>query len=101
LDDLLENAVPLRVGLRYMTYRMPQFVIYVLPISLLLSTFITIGLLGRSNQLTAMKASGISGYFISRPLLSLAVALSFFLLSGLRSWCLPRIGPPQRSGRSR
>jgi lipopolysaccharide export system permease protein len=78
LDDLLENAVPLRVGLRYMTYRMPQFVIYVLPISLLLSTFITIGLLGRSNQLTAMKASGISGYFISRPLLSLAVALSFF-----------------------
>lgn len=75
-DDLLENNASTMVGLRYLVYHLPQFVLYVLPVSVLLSTFITLGLLGRTNQLTAMKAAGISGYFISRPLFILAAALS-------------------------
>ena len=39
---------------------MPQFIVYVLPVSVLLGTFVTLGLMGRSNELTAIKTSGIS-----------------------------------------
>jgi lipopolysaccharide export system permease protein len=77
-DDVLEHDVPTRLGLLYLACKMPQFMLYVLPVSVLLSTFITLGLLGRSNELTAFKASGISGYLIAKPLIMTAALLSAF-----------------------
>ena len=77
-DDILEQEVPTRLGLLYLACKMPQYVLYALPVSVLLSTFITLGLLGRSNELTAFKASGISGYLIAKPLLLMAALLSAF-----------------------
>jgi lipopolysaccharide export system permease protein len=88
-DDLLEARVPTLTGLLCLVLRMPQYVVYVIPISVLLSTFITLGLLGRSNEVLAIKASGGSGYFISRTLLLVAGCLSllsFFWAETLVPW---------------
>lgn len=88
-DDLLEARVPTHRGFFCLTLRMPQYIVYVLPISVLLSTFITLGLLSRSNEVLAIKASGISGYCIARPLLLVAGALSilsFFWAETLVPW---------------
>lgn len=75
-DDLLEANVPPSLGFQILLFRMPQYLTYVLPVSALLSSFITVGLLRRSRELTAIRASGISDLFVSRPLLFTAGALS-------------------------
>jgi len=80
-DDLLEHQVPAAIGLYYMMCRTPQFIVYVIPVSMLLSGFITLGLMGRRNELIALKASGASGFMIVSPLLVTAGSLcivSFF-----------------------
>jgi lipopolysaccharide export system permease protein len=77
-DDFVENDVPTRLGLIYLACRMPQYIMYVLPVSMLLATFITLGLLGRNNEIIALKASGISGFAIVKPMLWTAAVLSVF-----------------------
>lgn len=75
-DDLLEAKVPSSLGFQILLFRMPQYLTYALPVSALLSSFITVGLLRRSGEITAVRASGISDLFVSRPLLLTAGALS-------------------------
>lgn len=108
-DDLLEHQVPTSVGLYYMLCRMPQFVLYVIPVSMLLSSFITLGLLSRRNELIALKASGASGIMIAKPLLVTSGFLcfvSFFWAEALvpaatreanRIWMIEVKKTPQRS----
>lgn len=85
-DDLLEHGVSTSKGIYFMACRMPQYVIYVIPVSMLLSSFITLGLMGRRNELIALKASGASGLLIVRPMLLTALVLcgiSFFWAESL------------------
>ena len=46
--------------LEYFWYATPQFMYYVLPISALVSTLVTVGALTKTSELTVMKACGIS-----------------------------------------
>jgi lipopolysaccharide export system permease protein len=85
-DDLLEHEVPTSMGLYYMACRIPQYIVYIIPVSMLLGGFITLGLMGRRNELIALKASGASGLLIVRPMLVTAAALcviSFFWAESL------------------
>jgi lipopolysaccharide export system permease protein len=75
-DDLLEAGVPISEGLYYLILRLPQNIVYILPIAALLGSFITLGLLGRNHELLAINASGISGHFVARPLLFVGACLS-------------------------
>ena len=68
-DKLFKGETTALAILEYFWYATPQFVYYVLPISALVSTLITIGLLTKSSELTVMKACGISLYRASLPLL--------------------------------
>jgi LPS export ABC transporter permease LptG/LPS export ABC transporter permease LptF len=54
----------------------PQYVYYVIPMAALLSVLVTFGLLSRTNELSVMKACGISLYRIAAPLLILGLAWS-------------------------
>ncbi len=68
-DKLFKGETTALAIVEYFWYATPQFVYYVLPISALVSTLITIGLLTKSSELTVMKACGISLYRASLPLL--------------------------------
>ena len=68
-DKLFKGQASILMLLEYFWYATPQYVYYVLPISALVATLITIGLLTRSSELTVMKACGISLYRVSFPLL--------------------------------
>ena len=68
-DKLFKGETTTLTILEYFWYATPQFVYYVLPISTLVATLITIGLLTKSSELTVMKACGISLYRASLPLL--------------------------------
>ena len=75
-DRLLRGDTTLDMVLEYFWYATPQFVYYVLPISALVSTLVTVGLLTKTSELTVMKACGISLYRIALPLFLFALAWS-------------------------
>jgi LPS export ABC transporter permease LptF/LPS export ABC transporter permease LptG len=82
LGDILRNQVsPIVVG-EYLLNVAPYFIYNVAPLSILLSVLITFGLMERSNEITAVKATGISIYRIIVPVLLasaiLATGLFFF-----------------------
>jgi LPS export ABC transporter permease LptG len=62
--------------LEYFWYATPQFVYYVLPISALVATLVTVGLFTKTSELTVMKACGISLYRVSLPLFLFAMLWS-------------------------
>lgn len=78
LGDILRNQVsPLTVG-EYLLNVAPFFLYNTTPLSMLLAVLITFGLLQRSNEITAIKATGISLYRIIVPVL-----LASLLVSGV------------------
>ncbi len=68
-DKLFKDETTLLALLEYFWYATPQFVSYVLPVAALVTTLVTVGLLTRTNELTVMKACGISLYRAAAPLL--------------------------------
>jgi LPS export ABC transporter permease LptF/LPS export ABC transporter permease LptG len=82
LGDILRNRIsPLIVG-EYLLNVAPFFIYNVLHLSILLAVLITLGLMQRSNEITAIKATGISIYRVIVPILvvssMLAAGLFFF-----------------------
>ena len=82
LGDILRNRVsPLVVG-EYLLNVAPYFLYNITPLGILLAVLITFGLMQRSNEITAIKATGISIYRIVVPVLVasslLAAGLFFF-----------------------
>ena len=81
LGDILKNQVsPLVVG-EYLLNVTPFFLYNIAQYGVLLSVLITLGLMQRSNEVTAMKATGVSIYRIIVPVLvaSVMVAGGLFL----------------------
>ena len=62
--------------LLYYAYRMPYWLILTLPIAALLGSLFALTSLSRENEITAMKATGISLYRILTPILLCAFAVS-------------------------
>ena len=81
LGDIMRNQVsPLTVG-EYLVNVTPFFLYTTTPLSMLLAVLVTFGLLQRSNEIIAIKATGISLYRIIVPVLmaSMLVAGVLFL----------------------
>ena len=68
-DKLFKEETTLLKLLACFWYATPQFVSYVLPVAALVTTLVTVGLLTRTNELTVMKACGISLYRMAAPIL--------------------------------
>ena len=78
LDRFMDNKVPFYVVAQYYGYSLPYFISIGLPMSVLLSTVFSLGTMVKKNEWTAIKASGISLYRITIPLM-----LSGLFLSGV------------------
>jgi LPS export ABC transporter permease LptG len=76
IDDLVQRNQPLSQAFTYLTYRSPWILAQVLPMSCLVATFLTFGIMSRFNEVTAVKASGTSVYRMSMPVLMAATTLS-------------------------
>ncbi len=76
LSDILRNQVsPLTVG-EYLLNVVPYFLYNTTPLSMLLAVLVTFGLLQRSNEITAIKATGISLYRVIVPVLIAATLVA-------------------------
>jgi LPS export ABC transporter permease LptF/LPS export ABC transporter permease LptG len=82
VGDILRNQIPPIVVGEYLLNVTPFFIYKLAPLSMLLAVLITFGLMTRSNEITAIKATGISVYRAIVPVLiaafMIAIALFFF-----------------------
>lgn len=75
---------------RFYLLEVPYNLLITLPMAVLIATILTIGDLGRHGELIAMKASGISLYRISAPIVAFALVLSLGVLMLGETW-VPRL----------
>jgi LPS export ABC transporter permease LptG len=78
-DNLFKGQATAVQLAQYMWYSTPQFVYYVLPLSALVGTLVTIGLLTKSSELIVMRACGVSLYRTALPLMVLGLLWSGLL----------------------
>lgn len=76
LDRFIDNKVPAAIVINYYFFTMPWFINIALPMSVLIATIFSLGLLAKRNEWTAMKATGISLYRIAVPLFLCGIILS-------------------------
>jgi LPS export ABC transporter permease LptG/LPS export ABC transporter permease LptF len=76
LGDILRNQTPFIVVAEYLLNVAPYLLYSVAPLIMLLAVLITFGLMNRSNEITAIKATGTSIYRITTPVLVAAGLLS-------------------------
>jgi LPS export ABC transporter permease LptG/LPS export ABC transporter permease LptF len=75
--DILRNDVSVLVVGEYLLNVTPYFLYYpIAPLSMLLAVLVTFGLLQRTNEITAIKATGISLYRIVIPVLVASVVVA-------------------------
>ena len=80
-DKLFKGQATWQMLGAYFWYATPQFVYYVLPVSVLIATLVTVGILTRSSELVVMKACGISLYRAAAPMLLCAAAVGGILFA--------------------
>ncbi len=85
LEKLQERKLHLLDVLEYSVAITPEFLVMVLPITLLLALLYTLTNLSRSNELTAMRAAGIGLMRICAPyfLVGIALSLALFVMNEL------------------
>ncbi len=76
---LLSNNATITQIASYCVYSIPMIVSLTLPSAVLLATLMTYGSFSKFNEITAMKANGISLYRISLPALIFAGVIAVFL----------------------
>jgi LPS export ABC transporter permease LptG/LPS export ABC transporter permease LptF len=86
-DKLFRGTATAGLMARFFFFKTPEFVYYIIPLSVLISTLVTVGALTRNSELTVMRACGISLYRVSLPLVTLAAAASV-LLFGVEEYAL-------------
>jgi lipopolysaccharide export system permease protein len=76
LDKFLETK-NFEFGLIYVFSRVPLYTVRVLPISMLISTLVTVGDFSSTSELTVVKSLGISIYRFSLPIIVFSVFVFF------------------------
>jgi len=76
IDKIYAHHVPWSRVVEYFIYASPMLIVQMLPLCVLISLLICFGILEKTNQVTALKASGISVYRIFTPVIFLVILLS-------------------------
>lgn len=88
IDNVLGQGAPFLLIMQYFLLKIPVFLNLTLPIAALVSTLLTFGLLSRSSEMTAMRASGLKLIWIAQPLFLFSLFLSLLSL-GLSETVVP------------
>ncbi|NWF91333.1 MAG: LPS export ABC transporter permease LptG [Syntrophaceae bacterium] len=76
MDVFIKYQAPVYLIFEYILYKVPEVTFqWTLPYAVLLATLLTLGMLSRHSEITAMKAGGVSLYRVTFPLLLTAVLI--------------------------
>jgi LPS export ABC transporter permease LptG/LPS export ABC transporter permease LptF len=65
----------------FFVFTTPQYLYYIVPLSVLLASLVTVAILTKNSELVVMKACGISLYRVALPMVAGAVAAGAFLFA--------------------
>jgi LPS export ABC transporter permease LptF/LPS export ABC transporter permease LptG len=88
LSDIVRKKIPLLTQLEYLVNFVPSVLYQITPLAVLLTVLVMFGLMQKSNEITAMKATGVSIYRTVIPILIIATTLAGGLFV-LDQWYLP------------
>jgi len=88
LEDVVSNQIPILVVLNYFRYLLPQIVFYMIPMSVLVAVLVNFGVLTRTSQIVAMKASGVSLYRLALSIVTVTLFMSA-LSFAMQEYVLP------------
>ncbi|HEY5674489.1 MAG TPA: LPS export ABC transporter permease LptG [Malonomonas sp.] len=80
ISDFIDHKASLADYLTYLLNSIPIILAQIMPLAILMTVVLTLGSLGRTNEVTAMRACGISLWKIVQPFMALALLLSILLL---------------------
>ena len=76
LEHIVKNKVGLDIVAEYYIYSFPNIVFQIIPLCLLVATIYSLTKMNKYNEITAMRASGISFFTILKPYFTTAVILT-------------------------
>lgn len=76
LSDIIRHQIPMAKVFRYHLFLGPKFIYDYSPVAALVAVLITFSVMANQNEVTAFKASGVSLYRLSAPVLLAGMALS-------------------------
>mgnify|MGYP006298658271 CR=1 FL=1 len=79
IDNFLGEGLPVGRALVYLGYKIPLIITQILPVAILLAVLITFGLMAKSNELIALKSSGVSIRYLLRPAIWIGILATGFL----------------------
>ncbi|MGH9394211.1 MAG: LptF/LptG family permease, partial [Terriglobales bacterium] len=86
IGSVLQHHVPLLLVAQYLAYFSPQMLYTMAPLAILVGVLITVGLMSKANEITAMKACGISIYRVLVPMMIAAGVLCGLQFALDASW---------------
>lgn len=91
IDNFIDSGLEIKLVLMYYALYLPFIIVLTMPVAMLIATMFSLSRLVGDNEITAMKASGISIYRILLPL------YVFALFTGLVTMVFSEIVVPRRS----
>ena len=76
LGDIIRNKIPMSLVGEYLLTVTPFLIYNTLPLSIPLAVLVTLGLMQKANEITALKASGMSIYRLVVPIMLTGVVLA-------------------------
>jgi LPS export ABC transporter permease LptF/LPS export ABC transporter permease LptG len=76
LDDIARHRIPFLTVVNYFRYLTPYLLYNLAPLAALVAVLVTLGMMSKNNEIVAIKASGVSLYRLSLPLLLAGAVLA-------------------------
>ena len=99
-NDVIRNHIPASMVIDYFVHLTPQLVYLTAPLGVLVAILVSFGILSQRNEITAVKASGVSLFRLSLPVFVVTLALSGGLFL-LEQFYLPEANRHQDAVRNR
>ena len=88
IDDIFANQIAFGLVFDYFLYLLPYSLTQLTPMSILVATLVTFGILDKTSQVIAFKSCGVSLYRIFLPVFLLSLIIGAFLYV-TQEWILP------------
>jgi lipopolysaccharide export system permease protein len=79
IDNFIEAGLPFSKIFVFLIFKIPFIIAQIIPVCILLSVIIVFGLMTKNNELIALKSSGITIYYLLKPIFIIGLILSLLL----------------------
>ena len=76
LGDVFRNDIAMREVVEYLFFLAPKLIYDTAPVSVLVASLVTFGILAKNNEIIALKACGVSLYRLSVPVMLMMIVMS-------------------------